>query len=155
MASWMRTKVFETESLGVAFLDRDVRKYSAKFLLEVKVPDDPLNFRVAKSEFNFSYSGVLSEIHKYNWNTCSKCSNYELLDVKSERTACHGSDEVADESKEQSRFLCVRCETSDVKQCPVCFVFVSRIDGCNLMTCRCNAQWCYCCGGERFHVRIS
>lgn len=36
---------------------------------------------------------------------------------------------------------------SDAKQCPSCKFWVQRIDGCDHMTCRCECEFCYECGG--------
>jgi hypothetical protein len=34
----------------------------------------------------------------------------------------------------------------DTQPCPVCHQLCSRIDGCNEITCSCNAKWCWACG---------
>eukprot|EP00494_Astrolonche_serrata_P006603 UN06627 len=34
------------------------------------------------------------------------------------------------------------------RKCSKCNFFVHKISGCNHMTCRCKAQFCYICGGE-------
>lgn len=36
----------------------------------------------------------------------------------------------------------------DYKRCPGCSVYLQRSDGCNHMTCKCGAQWCYMCKGD-------
>ena len=33
------------------------------------------------------------------------------------------------------------------KQCPNCRFWVSKIEGCDHMTCRCSYEFCYRCGG--------
>lgn len=36
-----------------------------------------------------------------------------------------------------------------IKFCPVCFVKISRTEGCNHMTCTyCKYDWCWVCNGE-------
>lgn len=39
-----------------------------------------------------------------------------------------------------------------VKQCPKCTVLTQLIDGCNHVTCLCNAHWCWTCG-KQFDAR--
>ena len=34
------------------------------------------------------------------------------------------------------------------KQCPKCRYWVEKNEGCNHMTCRCQKQFCYVCGGD-------
>ena len=36
----------------------------------------------------------------------------------------------------------------DYKRCPGCSVYLQRTEGCNHMTCKCGAQWCYMCKGD-------
>ena len=35
----------------------------------------------------------------------------------------------------------VRC-----RRCPSCGVMVEKMSGCDHITCRCNAHWCFACG---------
>ncbi|CAI2382803.1 unnamed protein product [Moneuplotes crassus] len=36
----------------------------------------------------------------------------------------------------------------NMKRCPACKFWVSKIEGCNAMTCRCGASFCYHCGEQ-------
>lgn len=39
-------------------------------------------------------------------------------------------------------------QNSQYKQCPKCKFWVSRVEGCHHMTCRCRHEFCYVCGGD-------
>eukprot|EP00656_Telonema_subtile_P035646 TRINITY_DN39604_c0_g1_i1.p2 TRINITY_DN39604_c0_g1~~TRINITY_DN39604_c0_g1_i1.p2 ORF type:complete len:185 (+),score=48.81 TRINITY_DN39604_c0_g1_i1:310-864(+) len=68
------------------------------------------------------------------WHTGVRCEDYQ---------AEHGTG--GDEDKKFAAFA----KKAKLRQCPRCRFFVEKKDGCDAMHCRCNAIFCYLCGGTR------
>jgi hypothetical protein len=75
---------------------------------------------------------------------CHGCTNWMCLECRG--TACSPPETHAcDDTKTDPA-----AETfdKDTKACPVCTIRIGQRDGCNAMTCPCNAQFCFICGQE-------
>ena len=114
-----------------------------------KVRFEPNLFIEKHIEFNNSYTfsknfyilnkkGMLDVIYKTLFITCRKCHKDDIIGWK--KTGCGEEETVTTKD-----YYCTKCTDPNVRVCPGCNVYCTRIDGCNEMTCNCGILWCYCC----------
>ncbi|KUJ10530.1 uncharacterized protein LY89DRAFT_689742 [Mollisia scopiformis] len=72
-------------------------------------------------------------VHKLPWHEGQTCEEFDMDDSQIERL---------EEAEATAKLLA----TEQAQICPNCHQGVSRIDGCDHMTCRCGMEWCYQCG---------
>ncbi|ROW11885.1 hypothetical protein VPNG_04987 [Cytospora leucostoma] len=119
------------------FLSEQVEgQYSAK-KLEMDTPDRTYCHKAGCSKF-IPPRGV-----KKNIGTCPSCEAKTCTVCKA--AAHQGLDCPDDEAGEQ---LLALARQEGWKQCFSCHSMVALNDGCNHMTCRCGAQFCYGCGAR-------
>lgn len=68
------------------------------------------------------------------WHSGIECEEFQKLNV--------------DERGSEDLMLREIATKSRWRRCTKCSFYVERIEGCQRMTCRCNAQFCYVCGAE-------
>ena len=93
-------------------------------------------------KFAFVLSEATTELN------CPLCNAHYCLKCKAPAhmgKPCQKSD--TDENKMDDAFYEL-AKGQKFKQCPKCAFWVERSQGCNHMTCRCGASFCYECGGK-------
>jgi hypothetical protein len=75
---------------------------------------------------------------------CHGCTNWMCVECRG--IACSPPEtHTCDDTKTDTGSEILDRET---KACPVCTIKIGQRDGCNAMTCPCNAQFCFICGQE-------
>ncbi|EPE24613.1 RING/U-box [Glarea lozoyensis ATCC 20868] len=78
--------------------------------------------------------------------TCSACQTITCISCKS---AAHIGKDCSEITKDEDHQATIDLATvSGWRECFSCKAIVSRKSGCNHITCRCKAQWCYLCGSK-------
>jgi IBR domain. len=95
----------------------------------------------ADCPFVFEYDGTFVNFQ------CPKCTKMYCLRCRVEwhdGLTCKQFQEQKDHQKDEYILNFIRGQK--FKQCPQCKYWVERSQGCDAMTCRCGAQFCYRCG---------
>ena len=91
---------------------------------------------------NFNVFKKLRLFTHNNTAVCTKCKIAEFC-LKCTRVShggeCDKVDEASDEWKRQN-----------TARCPSCYTYVQKTEGCNHITCKCKAHFCYICN-EQYH----
>lgn len=102
-------------------------------------PDSRVMRRWCPGAIWFSAQAQLDPANYYAW--CVQCNHAKLV----------GPRECAAGQPQLNNWRCDSCVNplpdakNDFKECPNCGIAVERVSGCNHITCRCLAHWCFEC----------
>ena len=120
------------------FISFSFKSYLEKHASEVSCcPTADCSFAFVKEEKQVDLKCPVCKKHyclncRVKWHHGQSCKEYQVHHTKDENDV------------KFENFV----KGKNYKQCPQCNFWVSKIEGCKAMSCRCGAEFCYSCGRE-------
>ena len=108
---------------------------------------NPNAYWISKIPFIPNRKNILDLIYNTDIKNCSKCNQPDILGWK--------NSDCQSQVLSHELYLCTKCKNPDVRTCPVCNIYMTKIGGCNVITCSCSCIWCYDCNTQILRVDTS
>jgi hypothetical protein len=101
---------------------------------------------LAHANMDTVYHNMMTHVIDINYSEIRKAATDNYFSICYKCKDAFGVPKICSMNIEMLPSVCRKCDNAtDCKQCPVCEIWVYRIDGCNDMKCICGNHFCWLC----------